>query len=275
LYERGYHQYHWQGEGWLSIKSFLGGTAFYNAGQGYFAVDDNHYLVLNQAQRYSINIESDTPVDSFCVFFEAGLSQDVYRSLTSSHSVLLDQPDAGRHRAINFFEKTYPNDDVLTPSLGRLKQTLTRMKPGHEWMHEQLCGLMERLLEVHAGVCREANALAAARAATREELYRRLSRARDYMVATLDQPVLLDDMARVACLSPNHFIRTFRQAFGQSPHQYLVSRRLEKAARLLADTSRPVTDVCYDVGFESPGSFSWLFRKRYGVSPLRYRLQKS
>src|SRR5215472_12126177 len=56
-----------------------------------------------------------------------------------------------------------------------------------------------------------------------------------------------------------------------SPHQFLVSRRLERAAILLAGTDTPVTDVCYSVGFESPGSFSWLFRKRYGVSPLGYR----
>jgi AraC-like DNA-binding protein len=133
---------------------------------------------------------------------------------------------------------------------------------------------MERLLQVHMRVRREAESLAAARPGTREELYRRLSRARDYMLARLDQPVLLDEMARVACLSPNHFIRTFRQAFGQSPHQYLVSRRLERAEMLLAGTERPVTEVCYSVGFESLGSFSWLFRKRYGVSPTGYRLQK-
>src|SRR5215469_7555723 len=150
IYETGYNQYHWQGEGWLSIKSFRGGTAFYNAGQGYFAVDDDHYLVLNQGQRYSINIESDQPVNSFCVFFAAGLTQDVYRSLTSSQSLLLDQPDGGS-RAINFFEKTYPHDDVLSPALSRLMQSLARTTPVREWMDEQLHDLMERLLEVHPG----------------------------------------------------------------------------------------------------------------------------
>jgi len=91
----------------------------------------------------------------------------------------------------------------------------------------------------------------------------------------MDHPLTLDHLASVACLSPNHFIRTFRQAYGQSPHQYLVTRRLERAALLLTRTGRPVTDICYSVGFESPGSFSWLFRKRYGMSPLNYRLQKS
>src|SRR5215831_15755506 len=81
IYETGYNQYHWQGEGWLSIKSFRGGTAFYNAGQGYFAVDDDHYLVLNQGQHSSITIDSEAPIESFCVFFESHLAEDVHRSM--------------------------------------------------------------------------------------------------------------------------------------------------------------------------------------------------
>jgi AraC family transcriptional regulator len=274
LHEKGQREYYWQGEGWLSIKSFSGGTAFYNAGQGHFAVDDYHYLVLNQGQPYSITIDSETPMESFCVFFKAGLADDVNRNLTSSHS-LLDDPDGRGTDSIRFFEKTYRHDDTLTPVLAELKGSLGLMKGEPGWLDERLHWIMERLIQVHMKVRREAETLSAARPATREELYRRLSRARDFMLVRLDQPVLLDEMARVACLSPNHFIRTFRQAFGQSPHQYLMSRRLERAQKLLAGTDRPVTEICYSVGFESPGSFSWLFRKRYGVSPSGYRLQKS
>jgi AraC-like DNA-binding protein len=81
-------------------------------------------------------------------------------------------------------------------------------------------------------------------------------------------------MAAVACLSPNHFLRTFKQLFHQTPHQYLISKRLEEARRLLSLTEMPVTDVCFSVGFESLGSFSWLFRHRTGVSPEAYRRQK-
>jgi len=275
LHEVGHQQYYWRGEGWLSIKSFRGGTAFYNAGQGHFAVDDDHYLVLNQGQHYSITIDSEAPIESFCVFFESHLAENVHRSMSASQFLLLDQPDQPPPHSVNFFEKTYRHDGILSPTLGQFKRSLPTMKHEAGWLDEQLHRLMERLLQVHARVRLEADSLAAARPATREELYRRLWRARDYMMSRLDQPVLLDEMARVACLSPNHFIRTFRQAFGQSPHQFLVSRRLERAAILLARTDTPVTDVCYSVGFESPGSFSWLFRKRYGVSPLGYRLQKS
>jgi len=275
LHERGYRDYYWQGDGWLSIKSFSGGAAFYNAGQGHFAVDDEHYLVLNQGQPYSITIESETPVESFCVFFQAGLAEEVQRTLASSHSLLLDEPETGGWHSINFFEKTYRHDEVLTPALGALKLSFAGMKHAPGWIEEQLHCLIERLLEVHTKVKRETESLRALRSGTREELYRRLWRARDYMLARLDQPVSLDEMARVACLSTNHFLRTFRQVFSQSPHQYLVSQRLERAATLLARTHLPVTDICYLVGFESHGSFSWLFRKRYGLSPSAYRAQKS
>jgi AraC-like DNA-binding protein len=273
LHEKGHHEYYWQGEGWLSIKSFHCGKAFYNAGQGHFAVDDQHYLVLNHGQPYSITIESETPVESFCVFLQPGLAEDIHRNLISRQSALLDDTGDEPH-PINFFEKTYRHDDILTPALFGLRRSLALMKKEPGWLDEQLHELVQRLLRVNVLVHREAESLAASRMSTREELYRRLWRARDYMEARLDQRVLLDDVARVACLSPNHLIRTFRQAFGQSPHQYLMSRRLERAATLLTSSDRPVIDVCYSVGFESPGSFSWLFRKRYGVSPARYRLRK-
>ncbi|MBA3357135.1 MAG: helix-turn-helix transcriptional regulator [Pyrinomonadaceae bacterium] len=77
-----------------------------------------------------------------------------------------------------------------------------------------------------------------------------------------------------ACLSPNHFLRTFKQAFHQTPHQYLTRIRLEHAQGLLAQTNQPVTDVCFAVGFESLGSFSWLFRQRVGLAPEAYRRAK-
>ena len=133
---------------------------------------------------------------------------------------------------------------------------------------------MERLLLVHTRVRRQVESIPALRPASREELYRRLHRARDYAAACLDEPITLNDMARVACLSTNHFLRTFKQAFHQTPHQYLTRIRLERAQGLLAQTDQPVTDVCFAVGFESLGSFSWLFRQRVGLAPEAYRKAK-
>jgi AraC-like DNA-binding protein len=132
---------------------------------------------------------------------------------------------------------------------------------------------MQRLLQVHYNVYREAELLPAARAATREELYRRVHRARDFAAASFDQPITLNELANVAGLSPNHLLRTFRQAFGQTPHQYLTTLRLQRAQLLLSSSDVSVTEICFSIGFESLGSFSWLFRRRFGVSPDAFRRQ--
>jgi len=136
---------------------------------------------------------------------------------------------------------------------------------------EALHDVAERLLSVHRLACRETRRLQNVRPATREELYRRVCRARDYASAMFAEPVTLTEMARVACLSANHLLRTFRQVFRQTPHQFVQARRMEEARRLLVQSDKSVTEVCLAVGFESPGSFSTLFRKRFGLCPAEYR----
>ncbi len=78
-------------------------------------------------------------------------------------------------------------------------------------------------------------------------------------------------MARAARLSPAHFSREFRQAFGESPHQYLLTRRLERAAALLRTTDWSVADICVAVGLTSVGSFTTSFGRMFGLSPTAYR----
>lgn len=79
------------------------------------------------------------------------------------------------------------------------------------------------------------------------------------------------DLAGAAGLSPAHFSREFRRAFGESPHRYLLTRRLERAAALLRNTDRPVTEICFAVGLASLGSFVTSFRRVYGFTPAAYR----
>jgi transcriptional regulator GlxA family with amidase domain len=104
-----------------------------------------------------------------------------------------------------------------------------------------------------------------------EETNRRLLRARDAMDRTFAAPLDVPSLARIAHVSEAHFIRTFRATFGETPHRYLQRRRVERAAFLLRETDLPVTDICFDVGFNSLGTFSRTFREILGVSPSAYR----
>jgi AraC-like DNA-binding protein len=100
---------------------------------------------------------------------------------------------------------------------------------------------------------------------------RHLTRAKDLADARYSEPLDVDDLARAAGLSRAHFSREFRRAFGESPHAYLLTRRLERAAALLRMTDRPVTEVCFSVGLQSVGSFTTSFTRAYGMSPTAYR----
>jgi AraC-like DNA-binding protein len=100
---------------------------------------------------------------------------------------------------------------------------------------------------------------------------RHLLRAKDLADAGYAEQLGVEDMARTAGLSRAHFIREFRRAFGDSPHAYLLTRRLERAAVLLRSTDRSIADVCLSVGLTSLGSFTTSFKRMFGVSPAAYR----
>jgi transcriptional regulator GlxA family with amidase domain len=104
-----------------------------------------------------------------------------------------------------------------------------------------------------------------------EESNRRLLRARDAMDRRYAQPLDIPSLAKIAFVSEAHFIRTFRDTFGETPHRYLQRRRVERAMFLLTQTDRSVTEICLDVGFTSLGSFSRTFGAIVGESPTDYR----
>jgi AraC-like DNA-binding protein len=102
---------------------------------------------------------------------------------------------------------------------------------------------------------------------------RHLLRAKDLVDARYFEPLDVGDLARAAGLSRPHFSREFRREFGEPPHAYLLTRRLERAAALLRTTDRSVVDICLSVGLQSVGSFTTSFSRTYGMSPTAYRVR--
>jgi AraC-like DNA-binding protein len=100
---------------------------------------------------------------------------------------------------------------------------------------------------------------------------RHLLRARDLIDARYSEPLDVDALARAARASPAHFARSFRLVFGETPHQYLLTRRMERAAALLRSTDHTVAAICVEVGLVSVGSFTTSFKRTFGVTPTAYR----
>ena len=103
------------------------------------------------------------------------------------------------------------------------------------------------------------------------EIYQRLYHAREFIDRSYHLSIDLDQIARQAFFSPYHFLRLFKQTFYQTPHEYLTEKRIARAKQLLISSDLSVLEICYEVGFESPGSFSTLFHKYVGHPPKLYR----
>ena len=102
------------------------------------------------------------------------------------------------------------------------------------------------------------------------EIYQRIVAAKVYIDENYQEAISLEEISQQAFLSRFHFHRLFRQVYRHTPHQYLTRKRIDKAKDLLSE-NKPVTDVCNEVGFESIGSFSTLFKKEIGFAPTYYR----
>jgi AraC family transcriptional regulator len=264
---RAYHVRDFPGP--LSIKSVVRGEASWETADGRFHVDAGSYLILNHGQPYSITVDSRDEVETLCAFFAEGFVEDVLRGLLTGSARLLESPV--RPPACGFLESVRPLRAGVARELRRIHAALREGPAPELWLEARFLGLARALHAAERDVGREAARLPALRASTRAELYRRLRRARDFVDSSLDQKLNLAVVSRVACLSPYHFHRLFAAAFGETLHAYVVRQRLECARRLLCRWDRPVTAVCLDSGFESLGSFSALFRRRFGLSPRQFR----
>ena len=255
----------------LSIKCVFQGTEVYELGRRRYEVTPGRYLILNNGQRYASSIHTLEATESFVVLFQPRFAEAVLSSLALPADRLLDEPGRVLPGQVTFFEGMYPQDDTVYARMMYLRSVKNRNVASPGWFEEQFHLLLEDLLYAHRDVCRQIEALPYKRPATRLEIYRRLHHARDFMDAHYARKLNLPEMGRVACMTPHHFLRSFKEAFRETPHQYLTRIRLETACKLLVETDQPITDICTEIGFESLSSFSNLFHCRFGMPPSSFR----
>lgn len=256
----------------LSIKTVTRGRVAWRVERRDVWVDESSFLVLNDGEPYSMNIEALEPVTTCCVFFQPGFVESVFRDLSTSDHQRLDDPCFGgqysdQSRTL-FLSRLRPRSPRLTAKMGELRACLGSADSDTR--------LQELYLELAAELLVEADetrvqlaSIRATRPSTRAELLARVSRGREYLHAACDAPATLARAAQAAAMSPFHFHRTFRQAFGKTPSRYLAELRFTRAAALLR-SGRSVTETALEVGFSGTSAFSTAFRRFYGVQPIQF-----
>jgi AraC family transcriptional regulator len=266
---------HW---GCLSVKCAQGGNEYYRANHTLYAVNDDHYLILNEGQTYSSYIFSDRRVGSFTINFPASFVATMTSALLADADDLLSRPgDApakkdGRGRSVEFIERLYPHGDPVSSVLQELYRLALQPVTDGDAITEAYYMLLERMFLSQGHVHMEIRKLKAAKNATRMELYRRLHYAKDYITSCYMNDITLQELAGIACLNSAYFLRQFSACFSSTPYQYIIRERMKAAKHLLETTSMPVTAVCFSVGYQDPVSFIKLFKRTYRLTPEVYRL---
>jgi AraC-like DNA-binding protein len=262
-------------EGTLSIKTVVKGNAIWEAGGRQFTVTENTCLIINDREPYSITIDAAREVTTFCVFFKRGFVEDVFRTLRTPDSAMLDTPSSPTTSELMFLKRLETHEGMLLNLTRNLRKRMLREALSQSALDESLYEIAVAMLHEHRGLMAALSGLPSARPSTRLEIFRRLLRGRDYLLSSLDQTIRLEEAARAACMSPFHFHRTFTAAFGETPHNYLTRHRLERARVLLERDDQSITEIGLECGFESPGSLSTLFRRAYQTSPREFRASRS
>lgn len=231
----------------LSIKMARGGRERYFVGARELVVDDDNWLALNEGARYASLLRAVRPALTFSIFFRPGMQTEVAAQRRRSLGAALDSPEAGAPRQVAFSEHLRPHGGPVTARLRHIEQAVAGGERDETWLEEQCTVLLALLLRAEGddaltGVARPAQAA---------ELRRRLRTAADFIDSHYEQPLTIDQLAAVACLSRYHFVREFGRAFGLTPHAWLNRKRARAAERWLAAGTTDREWVAQQCGFGS------------------------
>ncbi len=256
----------------LTIKYVFKGSENYYLGSRKYKVDAQNFLVLNEFQKYSSRIDSES-TESFSVFFKPEYLRASITSLIKPADKLLND---GLNKApgpggINFFETLYPANGRILAILHDLKSMIHSGEGSEIRCEEMLYLLIGELLFSNLELHKEAERVKAFKPSTRLEIYRKMRTARDYIESGLNEKVTLSNIAKAVCMCEFHLLREFRKFYGQTPYQMLISKRLEYAKILLEIPGKTISDIAAESGFEYLSSFSESFAKHFMITPSQYR----
>ena len=263
-----YFPLHWTT---FSMKCAFGGTEQYVMGNMKYSVGEGSYLLLNEDTMYESLIESESSVESFTLNFTKEFLNEVFYSISNCDEHLLDNPGRFKNESVNFYEKLYPLNRQMHCFIKGLRETvrlnLTDSHPFDEYFHF----ILEFLFSEHMNTVMQIKLLDEKKQSTKEEIFRRLNLAKDYMHSNYSEKIELNDLGKISNLAPHYLLRKFKKHFGITPHRCLTLRRLEKSKDMLLNTNKSISEICIDVGFESLSSFIALFKKHYSQPPEKYK----
>jgi AraC family transcriptional regulator len=233
-------------------------------------VDDDTWLVVPSGAA-TVRIRGTENIQALTILFRRGMPEEVLGSLVTPEDRLLEGGEVDFDAALPFLPNLQMHDRTVTPVLQFISRHRESGLEDALWYEEQLAFLLERMLTRHRQVITRLRSVPVRRAATRREIFRRVSLATDFIHSNFEKPLMLSDMARAAYLSRHHFLRLFKHVHDVTPHEYLQRKRTSVAARLLRGSELAVEEIVKQVGFDSRSTLFRAMRRFHGVTPRECR----
>lgn len=247
----------------LSIKLPVTGIEHYTICNKNYTITPDSFLIVDEGDTIECTVDSEKMVESICIYLDKSVYSDILTSVKSEHNVL----DIDREYDFDIYSDSYHiNGDALSKSLASIK-----CNNDLGLLSEEDYIILTEKLAVHQNsqkaILFNIDVL---NYSTRLELYKRLRKAKAYIYDSYFEDLTLEKISQVSFLSKYHLLRTFKQAFGITPHQALLHRRIEKSKeRLLQNLS--INAVALECGFNNRRSFSRVFKDITGMTPIEYR----
>jgi len=256
----------------LSLKYVHQGREWYEVEGQSYEVKAGQFLLVNHNRKAHVSIDSkDLPVIGTCLYIDPNLLQEVLQTRQQSATENLEKVNIAAPD-LECLEAVYHIGE--SPKISQLLRHVLQYRQRELSPDEQRSlywTIAEVLVEHRHCTRQQVLDIASEKRSTREELYRRLLLAVDFMHNNYDKKIAVRDIAAAAFLSEYHFMRTFRQSFGKTPNQFLSHLRLRQAANLLQQGQCSVTEIAALCGFSDVQYFSKTFKKAYGQSPSAFQ----
>jgi AraC-like DNA-binding protein len=262
---------HFCGVGGYSIKAYVGGRVLFRVERRLFAVDDDAYLLVNDGQEYEFRTPAESSLFNFTIFASKADVADGWSSLGRSELELLDDPHRRDAAAPEFFTTPLRATAELREIRGKLRELAIARALTPDALGAVTSELLTHALQAQWVANGQVRRVRAVRRSTREEAVRRVRRAIDAIDADVARQLDLDMLCAIACMAKHHFLRRFKSVTGETPHQYLLGRRMTRARELLLASDLSAAEIGRRCGFDKPSTFSSAFRGIHGLPPDEWR----
>ncbi|MBI1770655.1 MAG: helix-turn-helix transcriptional regulator [Bacteroidetes bacterium] len=253
-------------KGPFSLFGNLKGSSFVKVDTRKVKVSEDHFFITNSGQNYSLEIDDKSKTETFNIHFGDQFADQLIHSQSSSVEKIMEERFQTPIHSFSFHNRLIRKTKEINELLLELQSNKDELKEEELLSHLFIELFREELKLTHA-----TKALPSIRESTRSELVKRILLSTDYIHEFYNQQLTLGELANTSCLSKFHFLRLFKIATGQTPHQFITKVRIEKSKELLNNSNEEIKQIADIVGFSDSSSFSRAFHQHVGAYPSQFR----